>query len=402
MSSTARDREPVEQLEGDRRQAGRRDPGDRVARALERREEGEHRRARRRRGAEPQRRLGDDPERALAADEQVGQRVAGDVLDVPAARPDDRPVGHDDLERQDRVARLAVLDAAQAAGVRAEVAADRAHLEAGRVGRVEQALARRPRPSARALMMPGWTTATRFSRSISRIRSIAVNAIVRPPSIPAAPPDRPLPAPRGTIGTRARRRSGPARRPRRSSSGRPPRRAGPAAGRASRRGGTTRGRSASVSSRRPGSRRGWRRRADPDVQVRRSRRCLGRGRHGRSLRGAPGERAVGVRWPRWPACLPPSLAAVLALPSPPPVPAARAAPLARTRAQARRPSSAPPPAGSRPPASESCRARSDARASRSTPVRRVAQSSTGPRADLGRLDGDDPQHLGRRRSTASS
>ena len=50
-------------------------------------------------------------------------------------------------------------------------------------------------------MIPGWTTATRFSWSISRIRSIAVKAIVRPPSIPAAPPDRPVPAPRGTIGT---------------------------------------------------------------------------------------------------------------------------------------------------------------------------------------------------------
>ena len=50
-------------------------------------------------------------------------------------------------------------------------------------------------------MTPGCTTATRFSVSISRIRSIAVKAIVSPPSIPAAPPDRPVPAPRGTIGT---------------------------------------------------------------------------------------------------------------------------------------------------------------------------------------------------------
>ena len=52
-------------------------------------------------------------------------------------------------------------------------------------------------------MIPGWTTATRFSRSISRILSIAVKAIVSPPSMPAAPPDRPVPAPRGTIGTRS-------------------------------------------------------------------------------------------------------------------------------------------------------------------------------------------------------
>ena len=54
-------------------------------------------------------------------------------------------------------------------------------------------------------MIPGWTTATRFSRSISRILSIAVKAMVSPPSMPAAPPDRPVPAPRGTIGTRSSR-----------------------------------------------------------------------------------------------------------------------------------------------------------------------------------------------------
>ena len=50
--------------------------------------------------------------------------------------------------------------------------------------------------------MPGWVTTTRFSRSISRIWSIFVSAIVRPPSIPAAPPLSPVPAPRGTIGIR--------------------------------------------------------------------------------------------------------------------------------------------------------------------------------------------------------
>ena len=50
-------------------------------------------------------------------------------------------------------------------------------------------------------MTPGWVTTHRFSRSISRIRSIAVKAIVSAPSRPVAPPLRPEPAPRGTIGT---------------------------------------------------------------------------------------------------------------------------------------------------------------------------------------------------------
>src|SRR6185369_8799077 len=56
------------------------------------------------------------------------------------AGPDDAPVGHHDLERQHRIARLAVLDAAQAAGIGAQVPPDRAHLEAGRIRGVEKAL----------------------------------------------------------------------------------------------------------------------------------------------------------------------------------------------------------------------------------------------------------------------
>ncbi len=133
------DREPIEQLEGDRREPGRGDPGHRIAGAVEGREEGEHRRSRRRRRAQPEGGLGDQAERPLAADDQVGQRVAGDVLEVAAAGPDDRAVGHHDLERQDRLAGLAVLHAAQAAGVGAQVPADRADLVAGRIRRVEQA-----------------------------------------------------------------------------------------------------------------------------------------------------------------------------------------------------------------------------------------------------------------------
>ena len=104
-------------------------------------------------------------------------------------------------------------------------------------------------------MTPGWTTATRFSWSISRIRSIAVKAIVRPPSIPAAPPDRPGPgAARDDRDAELARRSGPARRPRPSSSGRRPRGAGRHGGRASRRCGTTRDRSARSGAASPGRR----------------------------------------------------------------------------------------------------------------------------------------------------
>ena len=72
----------------------------------------------------------------------MGQGVTGDVLDVLATGPDDGPVGHDDLERQDRIARLAVFHATQAARVRAEVAPDRTRLIARGVRRVEETLRR--------------------------------------------------------------------------------------------------------------------------------------------------------------------------------------------------------------------------------------------------------------------
>ena len=134
------DGRPVEQLERHHVDACRDDARDRVAGAVEGREEGQHRRPRRRGDAETERRLGDDPERPLRPDEQVGQRVAGDVLDVLAAGPDDSPIGQDDLQPEHRVARLAVLDATQPAGVRAEVAADRADLVARGIRGVEQPL----------------------------------------------------------------------------------------------------------------------------------------------------------------------------------------------------------------------------------------------------------------------
>ena len=104
-------------------------------------------------------------------------------------------------------------------------------------------------------MIPGWTTATRLPLSISTIRSIAVKAIVSAPSMPAAPPDSPVPAPRGTIGTPMlagepdeRRRPGPSRSGAPTAPGRPRLEVG-----ASRRGGTTRDRSRRSAAAGPGS-----------------------------------------------------------------------------------------------------------------------------------------------------
>src|SRR4051812_45226510 len=51
-------------------------------------------------------------------------------------------------------------------------------------------------------MIPGCVTTQRLPWSISRTRFIRVRAIVRAPSMPEAPPLRPVPAPRGTTGMR--------------------------------------------------------------------------------------------------------------------------------------------------------------------------------------------------------
>ena len=42
-------------------------------------------------------------------------------------------------------------------------------------------------------MIPGWVVTVRLSGSISRTRSIRVNAIVSAPSMPAAAPESPVP-----------------------------------------------------------------------------------------------------------------------------------------------------------------------------------------------------------------
>ena len=89
---------------------------------------------------EAQDRPGDDAQGALGADEELEQRQAGDVLDPLAPERDQRAVGEDDVEPEDVVGRHPVLHAAQAAGVRRDVAADGADLVRARVRRVPEAV----------------------------------------------------------------------------------------------------------------------------------------------------------------------------------------------------------------------------------------------------------------------
>ena len=70
--------------------------------------------------------LGDDGERAPRAGEALGEVVAGDVLHHAPARLERLAAAGDGLDAEHMVARRARLDAARAAGVRRQHAADRA------------------------------------------------------------------------------------------------------------------------------------------------------------------------------------------------------------------------------------------------------------------------------------
>jgi hypothetical protein len=82
--------------------------------------------ARPRQGKQLQDRGGDDAERAFRADEQVLQVVAGVVLAQPPQALPDAPVGEHHFEPEAQIARRAIGDHADAAGVGRKVAADAA------------------------------------------------------------------------------------------------------------------------------------------------------------------------------------------------------------------------------------------------------------------------------------
>ncbi len=90
-------------------------------------------------GDELQKQSGDDPERALAAHQKLGQVVAHHALAGGRAGGQKLARGQDGLKTQDVVPGHAVFDAGRAAGVGGRIAAEGAHVQAGRVRRVEQA-----------------------------------------------------------------------------------------------------------------------------------------------------------------------------------------------------------------------------------------------------------------------
>ena len=139
-------REFIRQLGGAGQKAGGKNRLQRADGGVHRIEADGEVRAERRERNQFQRRLGDDAEQAFRADEQPVQIEAGLVFVRAAAESDDRAVGQHDFQAEDVIAGDAVFEAARAAGVGGDVAADEIVRAAGGVGRIKQAapLARRP------------------------------------------------------------------------------------------------------------------------------------------------------------------------------------------------------------------------------------------------------------------
>ena len=92
-----------------------------------------------RRRNELQERFRDDAERSFRAGEELRHVVARDVLDVLAARMQHIAVREDDFESLHIVLRDAVLEAAQAARVLRDRAAEARRLDRARIGRIDEA-----------------------------------------------------------------------------------------------------------------------------------------------------------------------------------------------------------------------------------------------------------------------
>ena len=146
-----------------------------------------------------------DPERPLRADQQAEQIRSRCVGDSSPPICTSSPIGQHDLRREHVVHGEPVLQAVRAAGVLGDVAADRAHLLTRGIGRVVVA-ERRDLPGDLEVGDAGLDrdpAVRRCRRSSTRLRRDS--AITMPPSTGSAPPDRPVPWPRGTNGTPSRR-----------------------------------------------------------------------------------------------------------------------------------------------------------------------------------------------------
>ena len=135
-----RQREGIGNLEGGRQKTSPKNRLNRPSGVAHRAEAHADAGPERRQRQQLERRLGDDPEQSLGADKKPREVEAGFVFVATPAELRDRAVRQHNLEPEYVVARDAVLEAARAAGVGGDVAADATVRSARRVGRIIQPL----------------------------------------------------------------------------------------------------------------------------------------------------------------------------------------------------------------------------------------------------------------------
>ena len=89
-------------------------------------------------GISLQQHFGDDAERAFGADENIFERITGDIFHALVAGPHHFAVGQNDFQAHDVIARDAVFQSAQAAGIFRDIAADGGNFHRARIGRIKQ------------------------------------------------------------------------------------------------------------------------------------------------------------------------------------------------------------------------------------------------------------------------
>ncbi len=129
----------IHQFQGSREQAGRQDGIDRPGGILQGWEFDQCGADKTRFGDQTQQGFGDDAQRAFRAGKERLQIIADHILDALVAGVQDAPIRQDDSQAEHVVAGHAVFQAARAAGIGGDIPADGRLLDAGRVGRVEQA-----------------------------------------------------------------------------------------------------------------------------------------------------------------------------------------------------------------------------------------------------------------------
>ena len=143
------------------------------------------------------------PNKSFVAGEKPAP-VRPDPSRGSAAPLDDLAGREHGLDAEHVIGGHAVLQTMRAAGIERDISANRADRLARGVRRVVQPVGR-GRAVTCVLTTPGSTTAMRCAGSRRRIRLSRFNAMTIPPATGSEPPDKLVPLPRATKGSRSHR-----------------------------------------------------------------------------------------------------------------------------------------------------------------------------------------------------